>query len=335
MIHPAEENEVLPALRRMGLVDTDDIPTVTPLSGGVSSLIVRVDTRRGPVCVKRALPELKVATHWSAPVERNLAEVAWMRELGPAFPQAIPAILGEDPDSYTFAMAWLAPDAHPVWKLQLRDGLIDTDFSGRVAHLLGAIHARTANQPRLAQAFANDRNLYELRLDPYFVAAAAAHPDCAAMLHQLVEDTARRKLALLHGDVSPKNILAGPHGPVLLDAECACYGDPAFDAAFCLTHLLAKCLWRPAHAQAYLACFDTFFTTYLAQCDWEPRDGLEARIARLLPALLLARVDGKSPLEYLDEPARHIQRSFARRWLLAPTDKLAALRAAWTKDIRQ
>lgn len=335
MIHTAEENEVLPALRRMGLIDIDEVPTLTPLSGGVSSLIVRADTRRGPVCVKRALPELKVASHWSAPLDRNLAEVAWMRELAPDFPHAIPAVLGEDPASYTFAMAWLPPDAHPVWKLQLRDGIADPTFASAVAALLGAIHARTANQPRLAQAFANDRNFFELRLDPYFIAAAGVHTDCAAVLRQLVRDTAARRIALVHGDVSPKNILAGPQGPVLLDAECANYGDPAFDAAFCLTHLLAKCLWRPRNARAYLACFDAFVAAYLACCDWEPAAALEARIARLLPALLLARVDGKSPLEYLDDATRETQRRFARRWLLEPTDTLATLRAAWTEEITE
>jgi len=293
---PAELAVVLPALARMGLVDADETPVMQPLSGGVSSMILRVDTRRGALCVKQALPELKVS-------------------------------------SYTFAMQWLAPEQHPVWKSLLREGVAEPAFAAQVATLLATIHARSAHRPELAAAFANDQNFFELRLDPYFNAAALVHTDCAPALHRLVERTAASRLALVHGDISPKNILAGPNGPVILDAECAWYGDPAFDAAFCLTHLLTKCLWRPSSAQAYLACFDAFTNEYLAHADWEPRAALEARIAQLLAGILLARVDGKSPLEYLDDAGRAAQRTFARRFVLAPSDSLAAMRAAWTKDI--
>ena len=319
----------------MGLLAPGETPAIVPLTGGVSSLIVRADTRRGPVCVKQALPELKVAAHWSAPLSRNRAEVAWIREVGQWHPDAVPAILGEDPASHAFAMQWLPPDIHPVWKIQLRDGVVDSSFAVRVATLVASIHARTAHQPDLAERFANDRNFFELRLDPYFLAAAVVHADCAPVLRQLVDDTAARKLALVHGDVSPKNILAGPHGPVLLDAECASYGDPAFDAAFCLCHLLAKCLWRPEHASAYLACFDAFAATYLARCDWEPVADLERRIGLLLAAMLLARVDGKSPLEYLEEDGRRRQRAFARRHLLSPAATLASMHDDWRKELHQ
>lgn len=333
MNQPAEESAVQPALLRMGLIDADETPYLQPLSGGVSSLIARVDTRRGPLCVKQALPELKVATHWSAPLARNLAEVAWFREVGRYLPLAVPRILGEDPSSYTFAMQWLAPERHPVWKAQLRDGLAEPAFAAQVGALVATIHARTAHRAELAAAFAYDQNFHALRLDPYFVAAARVHADCAAVLQQLVAHTASTTVALVHGDISPKNILAGPAGPVILDAECAWYGDPAFDAAFCLTHLLAKCLWRPQATDAFLACFDAFVDAYLARADWEPRAGLEARIALLLAGILLARVDGKSPLEYLDDAGRAMQRAFARRFLLAPSATLGAMRAAWKEDI--
>ena len=115
----------------------------------------------------------------------------------------------------------------------------------------------------MAQRFANDHIFHPIRLEPYLLATAARHPDCAARLRQLVEITARTKLALVHGDLSPKNILVAAHGPILLDAECAWYGDPAFDLAFCLNHMLLKCLWRPQWREQYLACYDALASTYL------------------------------------------------------------------------
>ena len=324
---------MLPALVRMGLAAAEDNPEIVPLAGGVSSLIVRVETREGPLCIKQALPELKVASHWSAPLARNHAELAWIREVAQTLPEAVPGILGEDAQSYCFAMQWLAPEQHPVWKIQLRDGHVSPDFAAQVARQLALIHAATANQPALAERFAYDRNFFELRLDPYFGATAKVHADCAQMLQALIEQTANNRITLIHGDISPKNILAGPVGPIFLDAECAVYGDPAFDAAFCLTHLIAKCLWRPASTEDYLACFDAFTKHYLAGVDWENVEAIEARTAMLLAAILLARVDGKSPLEYLTESDRSQLRTFARRWLLSPATRLTDMRAAWKEEL--
>ncbi len=313
----------------MGLLDAGETPALTPLAGGVSSLIVRVDTRRGPLCVKQALPALKVASEWLAPQDRSHAEVAWLRVVSARWPQAVPALLAEDPESYCFAMSWLPPQDYPVWKAQLRDGAAGLATATQVASLVAAIHSGTAGSPALAERFAYDSNFLALRLDPYFGAAAQVHPDCAPVLRQLCKDTAARKIALVHGDISPKNILVGRDGPIILDAECAWYGDPAFDAAFCLCHLLAKCLWQPAHRAHYLAAWDAFCEAYLEHVSWEPRDAIAARMALLLAAILLARVDGKSPLEYLGEPERAMQRQFARRWLLARDRSLAAMRADW------
>ncbi len=321
------------ALLRMRLIDADETPALWPLAGGVSSNILRADTRGGALCIKQALPELKVATHWSAPLERNHAEVAWMKLAAEILPDAVPVILGEDGSSHSFAMQWLDPEHHPVWKAQLRDGVAMPAFAAQVAHQLVTIHAATANQPALAQQFAYDQNFFALRLDPYFAATAKKHPDCAAVLEKLIAQTANIKRALVHGDISPKNILAGPKGPILLDAECAWYGDPAFDAAFCLCHLLTKCLWRPLSWNNYLSCFDAFVENYLKGVNWEPAAAIEARICKLLAAILLARVDGKSPLEYLtsQEDQDHL-RQFARHWLLQPATQLVQISAAWKKD---
>ncbi len=121
---------------------------------------------------------------------------------------------------------------------------------------------------------------------------------------------------------------------MFLDAECAWWGDPAFDLAFCLNHLLLKCLWTPAASAGFLASFGALAESYLAGVDWEPPAALESRAAHLLPGLLLARVDGKSPVEYIPaESDKNRVRRVARALLAAPTDRLAEVRAAWEEEL--
>ena len=328
------EAEVTLALARLGLLQARETPRFTRLTGGVSSDIWRVDLARGPVCVKRALPKLRVAQDWFAPVERNAYEAAWMRCAAAVAPEAVPQLLGQDEAAGVLVMAYLDPRGHRLWKGDLQVGHADPDIARAVGDRLVRIHAATANDRSVAAAFATDRIFYDIRLEPYLVASARAHPDRAAALEALAEVTARTRRALVHGDVSPKNILVGPSGPIFLDAECAWYGDPAFDLAFCLNHLLLKCLWTPKATPGFLQCFDVLAGAYLAEVSWERRDALEARAARLLPGLLLARVDGKSPVEYLsDELTKDRVRRVARALLAEPALRLDEVCAAWAKEL--
>jgi aminoglycoside phosphotransferase (APT) family kinase protein len=318
------------ALTRMGLLRDGEQPAISPLAGGVSSDIVRVDLVRGPVCLKRALPKLKVQADWQAPVERNGYEVEWIRTAGRILPGAVPRILGDDRESGMFAMEFLDSRTYPVWKGQLRAGDASLDTAREVGRRLAVIHRHTAGDAAVALRFATDHIFFAIRLEPYLSATARKHPDCAARLEDLVKVTAETRKALVHGDVSPKNILVGPAGPVLLDAECAWYGDPAFDLAFCLNHLLLKCVWQPQWQRRYLDCFDALADSYLAGVTWEPRADVEARASHLLPGLLLGRVDGKSPVEYITiEEERDRVRQVARALLLDPVDELSQVRAAW------
>ena len=325
---------LLPALHRMGLIRDGEPPALHALAGGVSSDIYRVDLASGPICVKRALPQLKVSAVWVAPVERNRWEVAWMRKVATISPEFVPRVLGDDAESGAFAMEYLAPEDHPVWKAELRDGVIDVAVAAEVGRRIARVHAATAGDAGVARDFATDHIFHPIRLEPYLLATGTRHADCAAALASLVEVTAANKRALVHGDVSPKNILIADTGPILLDAECAWYGDPAFDLAFCLNHMLLKCLWRPQWRDRYLACFDTLGAAYLAGVAWEPAAQIEARVARLLPGLFLGRVDGKSPVEYVtaERDREHVRR-VARAHLLQPVERLAAIRDAWRSEL--
>jgi len=320
---------VLEFLRRAGIVASDEAPRAAPLAGGVSSDIWRVECARGTLCVKRALPRLKVAQLWEAPVERNRYEWRWMQTADAIVPGSAPRVLAHD-DAGFFAMEFLDAAAHPLWKDELRAGRADPDFARAVGERLARIHAATAGDEAIAARFATDANFHAIRLEPYLLATARAHPDLAAQLTALARRTATTRLALVHGDVSPKNILVGPRGPVFLDAECAWYGDPAFDLAFCLNHLLLKCLWVPQAAAGFMRCYDALGAAYLANVAWEPPAVLEARAASLLPGLFLARVDGKSPVEYLsDETDKARVRACARAQLIEPPSRLSRMRRTW------
>jgi aminoglycoside phosphotransferase (APT) family kinase protein len=321
-------------LRHLGLLAGDEEPVVTLLTGGVSSDIMLVEGRTRRFVVKRALPKLRVAADWQAPVERNLYEVAWMREAALAVPESVPAILADVPRAGLFAMDYLDPASHPVWKAELLAGRVSPGFAGEVGRRLAAIHAATAKRADIAARFPTDAIFHAIRLEPYFEATARRHAEAAPALLALSADTLARKVALVHGDVSPKNILCGPGGPVFLDAECAWFGDPAFDIAFCANHLLLKCVPRPHEAGVLLASFDALAAAYLAGASWEDAAALEARAARLLPALLLARVDGKSPVEYLTaEEDRQRVRSVALPLVLRPPPRLADVRDTWAKAL--
>ncbi|MGH8676187.1 MAG: phosphotransferase family protein [Burkholderiales bacterium] len=320
---------VLEFLRRAGLAMQEESPQASALMGGVSSDIWRVELRRGPICVKRALPRLRVAQLWEAPVERNVFERRWMETAAKAVPGIAPKILAHD-DAGVFAMEYLDGATYPLWKAELRAGRADTAFARSVGERLARVHAATAGRESVARQFATDAGFHAIRLEPYLLATARVHPDLAPALHALAERTARTRLALVHGDVSPKNILVGPAGPVFLDAECAWYGDPSFDLAFCLNHLLLKGAWVPESQARFLACFDALSGAYLEQVTWESADALEARAATLLPGLLLARVDGKSPVEYLHDEAQKARvRGVARALLESAPLRLAAVRSQW------
>ena len=323
---------MLPLLGSLEIVGAHTEVRAEALSGGVSSDIFRVDTPGATLCVKRALPKLKVAQDWRVPTDRNHYEAEWMRVASALAPSSVPRLLGEDRASGALAMEWLPPDRYPVWKAELAAGRVDPACGARVGEALGCIHRGTADQPSIAERFATDDLFRALRLDPYLEATAQRHADLADRLRALAATTVATRRVLVHGDFSPKNILVGPHGPVIVDAECAWFGDPAFDLAFVVNHLLLKGVWRPQWRERYAEALFALVEAYQPQVGWESFDALEARTAALVPALMLARVDGKSPVEYLaSDSERAPVRAFARAQLASAGASLRTLVERWLR----
>ncbi len=314
-------------------MDADEIPNYKPLPGGVSSDIWYVELPERQFCIKRALAKLKVKEDWHAPISRNATEVDWLETANQIVPGCAPRVLAHDPERGMFAMPFIPPEFGKPWKEKLRSGYADTAFAKTVGHTLAVIHSASLNMPELATRFATDEVFQAIRLNPYLETTARRHPDLMPELTDLAKTTASTKLALVHGDISPKNILICKNQPVFIDAECAWWGDPAFDLAFCLNHFLLKCIWVPTSATSFMCCFKAMTEAYLSKMPRQVLD-IEIRTARLLPGLFLARIDGKSPVEYITREAdKNIVRQTARTLLKNPVEKLATVAHQWADDI--
>jgi 5-methylthioribose kinase len=316
----------------LGLAAAHEEVRATALAGGVSSGIYRVDLRSGSYCLKQALPKLKVAKDWTVPVERVFSEIDWLKTAAGIAPGSVPKVVGQDDASKSFVMEFLGADFRN-WKTELLAGSVDVAVARAVGDVLGRIHAATADDPAIAQRFATDANFFAIRLEPYLVEAARVHPALSRRLLDTVERTAGTRRVLVHGDVSPKNIMLGPNGPVLLDAECAWFGDPAFDLAFCLNHFLLKAAHMPHRASELIASYHAMAHAYWPHVAWEPAGLLETRVSSLLPGLALARVDGKSPVEYLSEPVRQRVRHAAISLLRDTPATLPQLAGRWAMEV--
>ena len=330
------DQELIKTLQKADLLEDPANATFTALTGGVASEIWKVETGNKIYCIKRALPKLKVAADWFAPIERNRFEVAWCRIVGKIVPGSAPHIFYHDDEKMLCCMEFLDPADYALWKDELRGGRGDPSHAEKVGRNLGRIHSASASDKAIHAQFPRIDIFHAIRLEPYLEATASKHPELKDALFGLSKTTGDTRPVMIHGDTSPKNILLGPNGPVFIDAECACMGDPAFDLAFCLKHFLLKCLWVPAEQEKFLKNFEVMVNAYLAEVTWEDRDALEARTAKLLPGLFLGRVDGKSPVEYVTEEAQKNKvRRCATELLVSRPTRLMDVVEHWKKELRR
>jgi 5-methylthioribose kinase len=292
----------------LGLLAPSDIVSVRTLTGGVASDIGVVQATGGAFCVKFALGQLRVAQNWQVPISRNRAEYDWLAFAGTIVPGAVPQLFGHSAAAAGFVMELIGGPDVVLWKTAILSGQSLGQEAAVVADALGRIH-NAGSAPSFDRAGFNNRDLFRaIRIEPYLSFTATRHPAVAVRLNQLADGLYAAHQTLVHGDISPKNILIRPAGPVFLDAECATMGDPAFDLAFCINHLVLKA----AHVDTrILTSIPIAWAAYAPHVTWEGATTLQARVAALVPALMLARIDGKSPVEYLSEPARRHIRQLA------------------------
>ena len=315
-------------LREAGHLAADDPACVTSLPGGVSNRTVLVEPRtKPPFVLKQALPKLRVATDWPSDPRRIHQEalgLTWLARITPL--GSIPALLFEDEDLHVLAME-AVPMPNENWKCRLLSGGLDMRHVEQFGALLGSIHGGSHQETaRLSRVFDNRAFFESLRVEPYYRYTASLHPATREFFDQLIAETIATRTALAHGDYSPKNILIGPSVFVLLDHEVIHWGDPAFDIGFSMTHLLAKAGHLRSQRKAFLDAARLYWKTYRATTAAALlAGGFEQRAARHTTACLLARVDGRSPLEYLSANEQSNQRQIALELIGEPLASMAGL----------
>jgi len=311
-MHRLAPETALAVLRRHDLIDEDEAPQVVPLSGGVSAALVLVTARRGRFVLKQPQPEFAVADRWVVDTGRGRVEFAAARLLHRHLGRRIvPVLVYDHVDDVLVLEA--APQGWRTWKAHLLAGQAHPSAARAAGRLLAGIHALGALLP--SDDMRHDALFDEQRLDPYLRTSAARVPEAAAALLEL-EGTFAARDDLVHGDFSPKNLFVDPamQEVRLIDHEVVTRGDAAFDVGFLLAHLVLKSIHLPDHRAALHDCARVFLDAYQDARPDDTDDPLyarEARAVRWAGACLLARVVGKSPVEYLDEAGRDAARRLA------------------------
>ena len=292
-------------LRETGRVPADQAVKAEALGWGVSNIVMRVDVEgQPPIVLKQARERLRTKAHWVSRLERIWTEQAALELLGTVLPGGtVPEVLFADPDNFLFAMS-CAPDDSVVWKERLLLGEADPAVARLAGAVLGAMHAETIGHPALRGLLADTTVFDQLRIDPFYRTIARVHPELAPALDRLIAamSTVPRP-TFVHADFSPKNILVHTQGLTLVDFETAHAGDPAFDLGFFLSHVLLKTVRALPNERPYLDLIQAFWSSYHARVGSTLDDDpdLVRRANAHTAACALARIDGKSLVDYLDE----------------------------------
>ncbi len=300
-------------LRSRGLLPPGVQPEVQVLGWGVSNILLKVTWGQGCLVVKQSLPKLRVEDDWFADRSRIYRETECMQLLGRLLERGrVPQVLYQDRENYLFVMT-CAPAHGALWKEQLLRGEVDISIAARVGSLLGRIHQQTHDDPAVRDQFIDHEPFVQLRIDPYHWTTARRHPDVAQEVQAEAQRMLEVKTALVHGDYSPKNVIVADGDVMLLDFEVVHYGNPVFDLAFCLNHLFLKSVFNRHIRKSYFQAVSSFWRGYTQAATFADPQELEVATVRQLGCLMLARIDGKSPVEYIkDAPTKELVRGTAK-----------------------
>ena len=298
LIDIEKEKELLDYLKATKLIDVNNPVRINRFSGGVSSKVIQVSLQNDSFVIKQSLSKLRVKDDWFSDIRRIITERKCLEVYNRIVPDYVPRILHYDDQNYLFVME-SAPKESMPWKALLLNGNIDYNIGEKAAYALARVHEVTSRDSDIKNEFKDDRFFIELRIEPYLKTIKNRHPKLKQHIQYAINYLLKYKTVLVHGDYSPKNILVADNGILILDFEVAHWGNPIFDLAFLTNHFLLKSIKNKKWANSYLNIMLFLVDTYFKNRPSVNRKEMEQKTILVLALLFLARVDGKSPAEYI------------------------------------
>lgn len=312
MINIAEKEVLGAYLLQRGIVKEGEAYGIKYCKGGVSGTVAFVTRDGAPIIIKQALGQLKTKDTWFCDPNRMYTEYESNRIYHELMPENTPEVYFYDGENYIYGRE-AVPDGCPMWKENLMAGKLDFEVARKSILTLAKVHRVCSSRQDIKELFASKEIFYGLRISPYIEFTVQKYPELKAYADQIVDETMNESITLVHGDYSPKNIMVTEDGISVLDYEVAHCGHPAFDLAFFSNHFVLKSVKYNQYGEAYLAMLKYMVKLYFAHLDFMDRARFEASYIRILAMLMLARIDGKSPVEYLveDGPRKQLVRDLS------------------------
>ena len=321
-------------LEERGLVGKGDGHKIRYLSGGVSGTVAFVERSDSfPLIVKEALQKLKTKADWECDPGRMETEAEANEVYHEIDPESAPKVLFYDKENHIYVREAL-PESWRMWKNDLMSGCLDFNIAAKSVKTLLEVHEKSSSSKEIRAKFASKDVFDNLRIDPYIRYTVKKYPGLANRAESVIALLLGSSIALVHGDYSPKNIMTDGKQIAVLDFEVAHYGHPAFDLAFFFNHFILKAVKFAEYGNAYLAMMMYMKELYFSSMSYMDRDELERNVMDVLPFLMLARVDGKSPVEYLssDEKKKERVRNMALALLLESRPSFKDIISAYNKE---
>lgn len=316
MLNLEDRNEMIRYLLEKEIINEKDGYTVEYCKGGVSCVSALIEIPGRTLLVKQGRPRLAVKEEWLADPARMAIETKANEVYNRFVPQSVPAVLSYDDENFILVRE-AAPADCTMWKEDLLAGILDFEVAKKTMEALAIVHTRCHDNPEMREMFADDKIFYQLRISPYIEFVVGKYPQLAERGDRLKKRLLEEKATLVHADYSPKNILVLKDRSIcILDYEISHYGVPAFDVAFFTNHIVLKSAHKRQWSGAFLNMLLYMTDTYFSMIDYDDPKKIEKDCLEILAMMMIARIDGKSPAEYItSETTKQLVRDMAFKLL--------------------